>query len=160
MKPFGIVTNIAVEFYQVAYRTCCPNKSQPILVPVRGPVPGAVAGAALALVDACSWLGQWDGYWLLGPAWLLPWGAATVPDTPLVKHTGVRPVLPLLCRKGTNKVTQHKLPEMSKRDENSVHLQSHAPRQPSPLFVAQQPFPAQWQYWWSQLSLDLSREIF
>lgn len=32
MKPFGIVTFIAVEFYQVAYRTCYPKQSQPIFV--------------------------------------------------------------------------------------------------------------------------------
>ena len=30
MKPFGIVTNIAVEFYQIAHRTCCPIQSQSI----------------------------------------------------------------------------------------------------------------------------------
>lgn len=29
LKPFGIVTNIAVEFYQIAHRTCCPIQSQP-----------------------------------------------------------------------------------------------------------------------------------
>lgn len=81
-KPFGIVTNIAVEFYQVAYRTCSPNQSQPILIPGRHPMPGTGAGAALVPVDACSWLGQWDGSWLLDPAWLPTWGAAIVPDTP------------------------------------------------------------------------------
>lgn len=41
MRPFGLVTNTAfyqnsIEFYQVAYRTCCPNQSHPILVPIEG----------------------------------------------------------------------------------------------------------------------------
>lgn len=93
---------------------------------------------------APGWVnGMGPGYWVLPGSSHRELSQSWTP--PPVKHSGVRPVLPLSCRKGTNKVTQHKLPETSKRDENLVHLQHHAPRQPSPLFVAQEPFPTQWQ---------------